>query len=59
MASIDERYYGPLENGDAATAVEQLRQDAEPLPDNALAKRPLAGGAGEASFELRVGGPDG
>ena len=59
MASIDERYYGPLENGDAATAVEQLRQDAEPLPDKALAKRPLAGGAGEASFELKVGGADG
>ena len=59
MASIDERYYGPLEHGDAATAVEQLRQDAEPLPDNALAKRPLAGGAGEASFELKVGGSDG
>src|SRR5260221_6593738 len=25
MVSIDERYYGPLEDGDAATAVEQLR----------------------------------
>ena len=24
MASIDERYFGPLENGDAATAIEQL-----------------------------------
>ncbi len=27
MASIDERYYGPLENGDAAEAVEQLRKN--------------------------------
>ena len=24
MASIDERYFGPLEAGDAATAIEQL-----------------------------------
>jgi len=29
MASIDERYYGPLEEGDAATAVEQLRKSSK------------------------------
>jgi NADH-quinone oxidoreductase subunit E len=45
MASIDERYFGPLENGDAATAIEQLVAGAEVLPEKALAKRPLAGGA--------------
>jgi NADH-quinone oxidoreductase subunit F len=45
MASIDERYYGPLEAGDARTAVEQLRSGAEILPEKALAKRPAAGGA--------------
>jgi NADH-quinone oxidoreductase subunit E len=44
MASIDERYFGPLETGDAATAIEQLRGGAEVLPEKALEKRPLAGG---------------
>ena len=45
MASIDERYYGPLEPGDAATAIEQLRSGDDVLPDKALAKRrPAAGG---------------
>ena len=44
MASIDERYYGPLDAGDARTAVEQLRSGAEVLPDKALANRPAAGG---------------
>lgn len=44
MASIDERYFGPLEEGDAATAIEQLRGGAEVLPEKALAKRGLAGG---------------
>jgi NADH-quinone oxidoreductase subunit E len=44
MASIDERYFGPLEPGDAATAVDQLRGGADVLPDKALGSRPLAGG---------------
>jgi NADH-quinone oxidoreductase subunit E len=43
MASIDQRYYGPLEDSEAATAVEQLRSGAEVLPEKALAKRGLAG----------------
>jgi NADH-quinone oxidoreductase subunit E len=43
MASIDQRYYGPLEEGDAATAIEQLIAGSEVLPDKALEKRPLAG----------------
>ncbi|HEX2707555.1 MAG TPA: NAD(P)H-dependent oxidoreductase subunit E [Solirubrobacterales bacterium] len=43
MASIDQRYYGPLEAAEAGTAVEQLRGDAEVLPDKILEKRPLAG----------------
>ncbi|HEX2391426.1 MAG TPA: NAD(P)H-dependent oxidoreductase subunit E [Solirubrobacterales bacterium] len=42
MASIDQRFYGPLELAEAATAVEQLRAGAEVLPEKALAKRPLA-----------------
>jgi NADH-quinone oxidoreductase subunit E len=44
MASIDERYFGPLEPNEAATAIEQLRGGAEVLPGKALAKRGLAGG---------------
>jgi len=44
MASIDERYFGPLEAAEAATAIEQLRAGAEVLPEKALEKRPLPGG---------------
>lgn len=44
MASINERYYGPLDAADAAAAVEQLRSGAEVLPERALADRPAAGG---------------
>jgi NADH-quinone oxidoreductase subunit E len=44
MASIDERYFGPLETDEAATAIEQLRNGADVLPEKALAKRPLPGG---------------
>ncbi|HMC06762.1 MAG TPA: NAD(P)H-dependent oxidoreductase subunit E [Solirubrobacterales bacterium] len=44
MASIDERYYGPLSPDDARAAVEQLRSGAEVLPDRALGKRQAAGG---------------
>ena len=44
MASIDERYYGPLTGGDARLAVEQVRSGAEVLPERALAVRPAAGG---------------
>jgi NADH-quinone oxidoreductase subunit E len=43
MASIDERYFGPLEVADAATAIEQLLAGGEVLPGKALEKRPLAG----------------
>ena len=44
MASIDERYYGPLEPGDAATAIEQMKSKDEVLPKKALAERGAAGG---------------
>ncbi len=43
MASIDERYFGPLEESEAATAIEQLLGGTEPLPAKALERRPLAG----------------
>ena len=49
MASIDERYYGPLTPATRATAVEQLRAGAEPLPDKALARRPRGRRARAAS----------
>jgi NADH:ubiquinone oxidoreductase subunit E len=55
MASIDERYYGPLDGGDAATAIAALRAGEEVLADKAMAIRPLAGGPdGEA--DPRVAG---
>ncbi len=43
MASIDERYFGPLDPEDAKTAIEQLRAGEDVLPDKALQKRSLAG----------------
>ena len=43
MASIDERYYGPLEADDARTAIEQLLAGEDVLPEKALERRPLAG----------------
>jgi NADH-quinone oxidoreductase subunit E len=47
MASIDERYYGPLDSGDAAEAVEQLRKNKRNvLPEKRLEDREAAGGAG-------------
>jgi NADH-quinone oxidoreductase subunit E len=44
MASIDERYFGPLTGDDANTAVQQLLAGSDVLPDKALAKRGAAGG---------------
>jgi NADH-quinone oxidoreductase subunit E len=43
MASIDERYFGPLESGEAGTAIDQLLAGEDVLPAKALEKRPLAG----------------
>ena len=41
MASIDQRYFGPLEPGEAATAIDQLIAGEDVLPEKALEKRPL------------------
>lgn len=57
MASIDERYFGPLENDDARTAIEQLLAGEDVLPAKALEKRPLAGDAGPRAGS-NGGGPD-
>ncbi len=43
MASIDQRYYGPLEAAEAGIAIDQLRNGDDVLPEKALAKRGLAG----------------
>jgi NADH-quinone oxidoreductase subunit E len=52
MASIDERYYGPLTEGDAATAIEQLRRDADQvLPEKRLEDRKVAGGPDAKEIE--------
>ena len=44
MASIDERYYGPLTEDDARKAAEQLRSGQEVLPEKRLEDRKAAGG---------------
>lgn len=44
MASIDERYYGPLTEDDARAAAEQLRSGGKVLPDKRLEDRKAAGG---------------
>ena len=56
MASIDERYYGPLDGADALAAIDALRNDGEILPDKAMAIRPVAGGP-EAGPGDRAGAP--
>jgi len=43
MASIDQRYFGPLEAAEAGVAIGQLKAGEPVLPDKDLAKRPLAG----------------
>jgi NADH-quinone oxidoreductase subunit E len=43
MASIDQRYFGPLEAAEAGRAIEQLKAGEDVLPDKNLAARPLAG----------------
>ena len=55
MASIDERYYGPLEDGDAAEAVEQLRKNRrEVLPGKRLEDREAGGGSDRGWGPIRA-----
>jgi NADH-quinone oxidoreductase subunit E len=56
MTSIDERYFGPLTEGEAGSAVEQLRSGGEVLPEKALEKRSAAGGP-EPDPDPRVANP--
>jgi NADH:ubiquinone oxidoreductase subunit E len=48
MASIDQRYYGPLDAADAVAAIEALRDGEQPIPEKALATRPSAGSRQQA-----------
>jgi len=45
MASIDQRYFGPLDAEDAGRAIEQIRAGEPVLPEKALAERKAAGNA--------------
>ena len=45
MASIDQRYFGPLLPGEARTAIDQLLSGDAVLPEKSLEKRGLAGDA--------------
>ena len=49
MASIDGRYFGPLETGEARTAIDQLLAGEDVLPEKALERRSLAGDAAGAN----------
>jgi NADH:ubiquinone oxidoreductase subunit E len=51
MASIDERYYGPLTRDDAVTAAEQMRSGADVLPEKRLQDRRAAGGPNAKEVE--------
>jgi NADH:ubiquinone oxidoreductase subunit E len=53
MASVDERYFGPLEPQEAAQVLEQLRAGGPVLPEKDLADRGLAGGP-EQEADARV-----
>jgi NADH-quinone oxidoreductase subunit E len=57
MASIDERYFGPLEPGEARAAVDQLLAGEDVLPDRALERRPLAGAARPSGISQDFGVP--
>lgn len=56
MASIDERYFGPLETGEARTAIDQLLAGEDVLPERALERRGLAGDSARPG--RNGGGPD-
>lgn len=51
MASIDERYYGPLTTDDATAAAEQLRSGSDVLPEKRLQDRKAAGGPNAKEVE--------
>jgi NADH-quinone oxidoreductase subunit E len=54
MASIDDRYYGPLTDEDAVAAIEQLRSRKDLLPEKRLEDRGAPGGP-RGSGDKRIG----
>lgn len=56
MASVNERYFGPLDPADAKTVIEQLQNGEDVLPEKALAARPLPGGDDESNDERITSG---
>ena len=58
MASIDDRYFGPLDERSIYTAVEQLLLDEDVLPDKALERRGLRGGP-DSGDDDRIAGKTG
>jgi NADH-quinone oxidoreductase subunit E len=60
MASIDQRYYGPLEAAEAGVAIGQLKAGEPVLPAKDLAARPLAGDTANpmSGTPAAPGGPD-
>jgi NADH:ubiquinone oxidoreductase subunit E len=54
MASIDRRYYGPLEGAEARTAIVQLKAGEDVLPEKALSTRGLAGDQPAAGGDLNA-----
>jgi NADH:ubiquinone oxidoreductase subunit E len=44
MASVDERYFGPLTGDDVTAIVEAVRKGEDPPSGRSLSERPLAGG---------------
>jgi NADH:ubiquinone oxidoreductase subunit E len=58
MASINDRYYGPLDEASVYTAAEQMLLDEDVLPDKALERRKLRGGP-EGEPDERVAGKTG
>ncbi len=57
MASLDERYYGPLDAADAVAAIGALRDGKQPPEEKALSLRPAAGGP-EPEPDPRLKGTD-
>jgi NADH:ubiquinone oxidoreductase subunit E len=56
MAAIGQRYYGPLEAAEAATAIGQIKAGEPVLPAKSLERRPLAGDTPSPAGSPNAGG---
>ena len=60
MASIDDVYYGPLDDGDVVAAIEALRSGRDDVvPGKRLSERPVAGGSQVPDDPRVATNPDG